>query len=78
MCLAYPMKVIELKKRRAKVSADGIKREVNIEFIKGIKIGDYVMIHAGFAIERFDAKKAKETLSLLKEYKDALRKSFKR
>lgn len=78
MCLAYPMKVIEVNKNRATVDADGIKREVNIEFLKKTKVGDYVMVHAGFAIEKFDEKRAKETIEYFKEYKDALRKTLKR
>ena len=78
MCLAYPMKVIEINKNRATVDAEGIKREVNIEFLKNAKVGDYLMVHAGFAIEKFDPKKAKETIEYFKEYKDALRKTLKR
>lgn len=78
MCLAYPMKVIEVNKNRALVDAEGIKREINIEFLKNTKVGDYVMVHAGFAIEKFDAEKAKETIAYFKEYQDVLRKTPKR
>ena len=78
MCLAYPMRVIEINKNRATVDAEGIKREVNIEFLKNAKIGDYLMVHAGFAIEKFDPKRAKETIGYFKECKDALRKTLKR
>jgi hydrogenase expression/formation protein HypC len=72
------MKVIEIKKNRAIVDAEGIKREVNIEFLKNAKVGDYLMVHAGFAIEKFDEKRAKETIEYFKEYKNALRKTLKR
>ena len=78
MCLAYPMKVIKTGDKYALVSTQGIKREVNIEFLKKVKVGEYLMVHAGFAIEKFDPGKAKETLSAFREYKNALRKSFKR
>jgi hydrogenase expression/formation protein HypC len=78
MCLAYPMKVEVIKGNRAIVNADGIKKEISIDFLKNIKVGDYVMVHAGFAIEKFDAKKAEETIAYFKEYQDALRKSFKK
>ncbi|UCC94695.1 MAG: HypC/HybG/HupF family hydrogenase formation chaperone [Candidatus Omnitrophota bacterium] len=78
MCLAYPMQVMQLKGKHAVVDAQGIRREVNIEFLKGLKVGDYVMIHAGFAIERYDAKKARQTLEYVKEYMDGIRKSSKR
>ena len=78
MCLAYPMKVIEVNKNRAIVDAEGIKRKINTEFLGNIKAGDYVMVHAGFAIEKFDEKKAKETIKYFKECKNALRKNLKR
>jgi hydrogenase expression/formation protein HypC len=78
MCLAYPMRVKEIKGNRAVVSAEGIKKEISIDFLKNIKIGEYVMVHAGFAIEKFDTKKARETLRYFREYNNALRKSFKR
>ena len=78
MCLAYPMKVIKVEKKHALVSTEGIRRQVNIEFLKNVKAGEYLMVHAGFAIEKFDPKKAKESLSAFCEYKNALRKSFKR
>jgi hydrogenase expression/formation protein HypC len=72
MCLAYPMKVIEIKGRYALVEAEGIRKEVNIEFLKDVKVGEYLMIHAGFAIEKFDKKRAEETLKFFKEYLNAL------
>ncbi|MDD5618697.1 MAG: HypC/HybG/HupF family hydrogenase formation chaperone [Candidatus Omnitrophota bacterium] len=78
MCLAYPMKIIEIKGNQASVEADGIKRDVNIEFLKNAKVGDFVMVHAGFAIEKFDSEKVKDILEGFKEYKSAYRKSFKR
>jgi len=78
MCLAYPMKIIEIKGKLALVEADGIKREINIEFLKSSKIGDYVMVHAGFAIEKFNPDKVKDILEGFKEYKSAYRKSSKK
>jgi hydrogenase expression/formation protein HypC len=78
MCLAYPMKVIEVKKQTAIVDADGIRKEINIGFLKDVKPGDYVMVHAGFAIEKFNPDKAKDIIETFKEYKDVLRKIPKR
>lgn len=75
MCLAYPMKIIEIKENTALVEADGIKRGVNIEFLKNAKVGDFVMVHAGFAIEKFNPDKVKEILEGFNEYKSAYRKS---
>jgi hydrogenase expression/formation protein HypC len=78
MCLAYPMRVKEIKGSCAIVVAEGINKEINIDFLKDAKVGDYVMVHAGFAIEKFDTKKARETIRYFREYNDALRKSFKK
>ena len=78
MCLAYPMKVIKIKGKLALVDAQGIRKEVSVEFLKGLKLGDYVMVHAGFAIEKFDTKEAEKTLKCIEEYKDVIRKSSKR
>jgi len=67
MCLAIPMKIIKIEDDRAVVSAGSIERRIAINFLKNPAIGDYVMIHAGFAIEKIDTKKAKETLRILAE-----------
>jgi len=65
MCLAFPGKIIEIiSPTHAKVDFGGIFREVNIELVKP-KIGDYVVVHAGFAIQIMTAKDAKETMKLL-------------
>jgi len=53
MCLAIPGKIIKVKGQLAAVDFRGIKKEVNISLVKA-KIGDYVMVHAGFAIEKMD------------------------
>ena len=78
MCLAYPMKIIEIKGVHASVEAEGIRRDVNIEFLKKSKVGDFVMVHAGFAIEKFDPSKVKDIIDGFKEYKSAYRKSSKK
>ena len=67
MCLAIPMKVIEVKGDRAVVSSSGLKREIGLQLLTGIVVGDYVVVHAGFAIERLDEERARETLAILKE-----------
>ena len=66
MCLAIPMKVIEVKGETARVKCEGIIRDVNIQFLKGVKEGDYVIIHAGIAIEKLDKKEAEKTLRIIK------------
>jgi hydrogenase expression/formation protein HypC len=67
MCLAVPMQVKRIEGNFALVSTGGLTRKVNIEMVGNLKIGDYVMVHAGFAIEKVDPKKAKNTLRILDE-----------
>jgi len=67
MCLAVPMKVIKVEGEEASVECGGIKRKVNIQFLDNIKKGDYVIIHAGVAIEKIDKKEAEETLKIIRE-----------
>ena len=67
MCLGIPMKIRKIEGERALVSSAGIERRISINFLKDPKIGDYVIVHAGFAIEIIDPKKAKETLDILKD-----------
>jgi len=59
MCLAIPGKIIAIKNQLATVDFDGIKKEINISLVS-VKIGDHVMVHAGFAIEKMDDEYAKE------------------
>lgn len=65
MCLAIPMKILKIEGDRAIVSAGRVERRIGINFLSNPRIGDYVMVHAGFAIEKLDPKKAEETLKLL-------------
>ena len=69
MCLGIPAKVIEINKETliGKVNVGGIEKEANFQLVPDIKIGDYVLLHAGFAIQTLDKKEAKKTLSMLKE-----------
>lgn len=66
MCLAIPAKIIGTSGERAKADFLGVRREINISLVD-TKIGDYVMVHAGFAIEIIDEQEAKETLGLWRE-----------
>ena len=67
MCLGIPMKIIKINGDFAEVESGRLRRKANIQMLKALKHGDYVIIHAGFAIEKLDPKKAKETLKLLDE-----------
>jgi len=67
MCLAIPMKILKIEGDKAVVSTSGVRRNIGISFMKNIKPGDYVIVHAGFAIEKLDPAKAEETLKILEE-----------
>lgn len=68
MCLAIPVEIIELKDNGMAVAeAGGIRRKVSVQLLEDVKKGDYVLLHAGFAIQKIDEKQAKETLRLLRE-----------
>jgi len=61
------MKIREIKEGFARVESGGLSRLINIEMLAGVKVGDYVLVHAGFAIEKVDDEKARKTLKLLDE-----------
>ncbi len=61
------MKIVKIEGDRAIVSSANVERRIAINFLKGPMVGDYVMIHAGFAIEKIDTKKAEETLRMLED-----------
>ncbi len=71
MCLAIPGKIVEISGSAARVDIEGVVREANISLLPDAKVGDYVIVHAGFAIEKYDEEDAKETLKLLREIVDA-------
>ncbi len=62
MCLAVPSKIIEIIDTIAKVDVDGVIRETSIMLLEDAKIGDYVIVHAGFAISKVDEEAALQTL----------------
>lgn len=67
MCLAIPMRVARIKREFAWVKTGGLRRQVNIQMVPNVAVGDYVIVHAGFAIEIIDQDAARETLSLLEQ-----------
>lgn len=69
MCLAVPAKIIEIRGEKALVDFGGVKREIIISLIdrEKVKLGDYVIVHTGYAISIMDQKEAEETLKLWKE-----------
>ena len=72
MCLAIPLQLIEINGKMAVGEAMGMRREIRVDFIENPKIGDYVIVHAGFAIERLPEKQALDDLEAGGEVRDAL------
>ncbi len=73
MCLAIPMRIIKIENDRATVNIGGVEREISIQTLPQTpQIGDFVIVHAGFAIEIIDEEKAKETLGLLAELENIM------
>ncbi len=67
MCLAIPAKVIEIEGKLAEVEIEGVRRQADLHLVDDIEIGDYILLHAGFAIEKVSSDDAEETLKLLRE-----------
>ena len=80
MCLAIPGKIVEIVDETdclAKVEVSGVRRQIHYGLLEdeGVQVGDYVLIHVGFAMSKIDAQEAEETLRLLEElgqYQDEL------
>lgn len=72
MCLAVPLKIIEINGRDAVGERHGIRRKVRLDFIGDAACGDYVIAHAGFAIEKMDARQAEDNLAAIREVEAAL------
>ncbi len=68
MCLAIPVKVAELlDDDMARVTIDGVSKEVSIALVDGLRVGDYVVLHVGYALSRIEPEEAERTLALLRE-----------
>ncbi len=67
MCLGVPAKVLEIRGEKALVDFGGVTREAFITLLDDVKIGDYVMIHTGYAIEKLKPEEAEEILKMLEE-----------
>jgi hydrogenase expression/formation protein HypC len=61
------MKIIKIEGFCASAEVDGVCREVNLRLLEDAMVGDYILVHAGFAIEKVDQHEAEETLKLMKE-----------
>ncbi len=67
MCLAIPSKIVTIENQMATIDVDGVRRTASMILLEDAAVGDYVIVHAGFAIQKLDEEGALETLRLLKE-----------
>jgi len=67
MCLAIPGKIVELTGDDALVEIEGIRRAANVAFIADAQVGDYVLLHAGFAIEKWSEEDVREYNEIIRE-----------
>lgn len=72
MCLAIPMKILKIDGEEAIVELDGFQKEINISLMEKAAVGDYVMVHAGFAIQKVDPEEAAATIEVLREYQQKM------
>ncbi len=67
MCLAIPSKITKIENGIGTIDVDGVRREASLQLVEDVKVGDYVIVHAGFALHKIDEKAAMESLNFLKE-----------
>jgi hydrogenase expression/formation protein HypC len=68
MCLAIPARVIEIGDNdMAVVDLGGVRKEISLALVDDVAVGDYVIVHVGFALQRLDADEAEKTLALFRE-----------
>ncbi|MBO5497190.1 MAG: HypC/HybG/HupF family hydrogenase formation chaperone [Oscillospiraceae bacterium] len=73
MCLAVPLQLVEINGNSAVGEAMGMRRNIRVDFIENPQIGEYVIVHAGFAIERLPEQQAVQDLEAWEEVQNALR-----
>lgn len=74
MCLAIPSKITKIENNMATIDVDGVQREASLLLLEDAQVGEYVIVHAGFAIQKIDEQAAMETLALLKEAAELIEK----
>jgi hydrogenase expression/formation protein HypC len=72
MCLGVPSQVVEIREETAVVDVGGTRREVSLALVEDVCVGDWVILHAGFAIEKLSPEEAEKTLALFREIADAI------
>ncbi|MGJ0508661.1 MAG: HypC/HybG/HupF family hydrogenase formation chaperone [Methylocystis sp.] len=73
MCLAVPVRVTELlPDQMARVSLDGVSKTISIALVDDVSVGDYVILHVGFALSKIDAAEAERTLAMIRDFAGAV------
>jgi len=67
MCLAIPSRVVKIENDMAVIDVDGVRREASMLLLEDPRVGDWVIVHAGFAIQKIDEIAARESLDILRE-----------
>jgi len=67
MCLAMPARVIEIEGDTARVNLGGVRKAVSLALVDGVEVGDYVLVHVGYALNRISTEEAERTLALFAE-----------
>jgi hydrogenase expression/formation protein HypC len=74
MCLAVPVRVSELlPEQMAKVSLDGVSKTISVALVDDVSVGDYVILHVGFALSKIDAEEAERTLAMIRDFAEGSR-----
>ena len=74
MCLAVPLELKEINGNEAVAERDGVGRTIRVDLIKNPKPGDFVLVHAGFAIEKISRKQAEENMEAVRELEEEIEK----
>ncbi len=67
MCLAIPSKIVKIENGMGTIDVDGVQRKCSLLLVEDASVGEYVIVHAGFALHRIDEEVAMDSLKLLKE-----------
>ena len=67
MCIAIPSKIVNIENEIGTIDVEGVKRKVSLQLLDDAKVGDYVIVHAGFAIDKIDELEAHRSLKTIRE-----------
>jgi hydrogenase expression/formation protein HypC len=70
MCLSIPAKVEKIENDMATVSVGGTRYEASLQMLDDVKVGDYILMHTGFAIQKLDPEEAEQSLKVFKEFEE--------